>query len=76
MERGELIPERIVIDALLGVIFGPTDDAAGLIVDGFPRTDFQVRIPALVIWEDRESTIVKLRNVPDVCGLFCSGGFD
>lgn len=42
MERGELIPERIVIDSLLGAIFGPTDDAAGLIVDGFPRTDFQV----------------------------------
>ncbi|GMH36998.1 hypothetical protein BSKO_04871 [Bryopsis sp. KO-2023] len=43
MDRGDLIPDNIAIDALLAVIFDPaSDDGVGLIVDGFPRTEFQV----------------------------------
>eukprot|EP00210_Caulerpa_lentillifera_P003802 g3631.t1 len=42
MERGELIPEKIVVEALLSEIFDPIrDDGIGMIIDGYPRTPTQ-----------------------------------
>lgn len=40
MGRGELVPDRIVIELLLGRL-GRPDAAAGAILDGFPRTAAQ-----------------------------------
>lgn len=35
MERGELIPEKVVLEALLSEIFDPVrDDGIGMIIDG------------------------------------------
>ena len=43
MDRGELVPDELVVDVLLDNIFNPElDDGIGLIVDGFPRTELQV----------------------------------
>lgn len=43
MERGDLIPEKIVIESLLSEIFDPIrDDGIGMIIDGYPRTPTQV----------------------------------
>lgn len=43
MDRGELVPDSMVGDALLETIFDPDDnDGAGLVMDGFPRTALQV----------------------------------
>ena len=43
MDKGELIPDTLVGDSLLDVIFSPDEtDGSGLIVDGFPRTALQV----------------------------------
>ncbi|KAK9839848.1 hypothetical protein WJX81_005830 [Elliptochloris bilobata] len=42
MDNGELVPDTMVGDALLDVIFDPEEaDAAGLVIDGFPRTALQ-----------------------------------
>ena len=46
-DRGELVPDTLVGDALLAQIFDPdVNDGLGLVIDGFPRTALQVRIPA------------------------------
>lgn len=43
MDRGDLIPDDVVLDALFSEILNPAiDDSAGLIIDGFPRTESQV----------------------------------
>lgn len=43
MDRGEMVPEYMVGDALLDAVFNPeTNDGVGLVVDGFPRTAMQV----------------------------------
>eukprot|EP00884_Botryococcus_braunii_P018635 jgi/Botrbrau1/5455/Bobra.27_1s0006.1 len=43
MEAGELVPDAMVGDALLEVIFNPDQaDSAGILIDGFPRTALQV----------------------------------
>ncbi|PSC68866.1 adenylate kinase [Micractinium conductrix] len=43
IDRGELVPDHMVLDALLEVILNPeTNDGAGLVIDGFPRTALQV----------------------------------
>ncbi|CAK0784866.1 hypothetical protein CVIRNUC_008071 [Coccomyxa viridis] len=42
MNQGELVPDTMVGDALLDVIFDPdVADGAGLVIDGFPRTALQ-----------------------------------
>ena len=40
MDKGELVPDQITIDMLIGELKKPTD-AQGFIFDGFPRTAFQ-----------------------------------
>lgn len=46
-DRGELVPDTLVGDALLAQIFDPElNDGMGLVVDGFPRTALQVRSDA------------------------------
>jgi adenylate kinase family enzyme len=43
IDRGEMVPEHMVGDALLEALFNPeTNDGVGLVVDGFPRTALQV----------------------------------
>lgn len=43
MEAGELVPDTMVGDALLDLIFSPEEnDGVGLLIDGFPRTALQV----------------------------------
>ena len=43
-DRGELVPDTLVGDALLAQIFDPeVNDGVGLVIDGFPRTALQVR---------------------------------
>lgn len=43
VDRGELVPDGLVLDALLDEIFSPErNDGSGLVVDGFPRTALQV----------------------------------
>ena len=43
MNKGELVPDTMVGDALLETIFNPDEnDGAGLVMDGFPRTALQV----------------------------------
>ncbi|KAL4430829.1 hypothetical protein ABPG75_006085 [Micractinium tetrahymenae] len=43
IDRGELVPDHMVLDALLEVVLNPeTNDGAGLVIDGFPRTALQV----------------------------------
>ncbi|BDA48136.1 probable adenylate kinase at N-terminal half [Coccomyxa sp. Obi] len=42
MAQGELVPDTMVGDALLDVIFNPdVADGSGLVIDGFPRTALQ-----------------------------------
>ena len=42
-DRGELVPDTLVGDALLAQIFDPdVNDGLGLVIDGFPRTALQV----------------------------------
>ncbi|KAK9907299.1 hypothetical protein WJX75_001001 [Coccomyxa subellipsoidea] len=42
MAQGELVPDTMVGDALLDVIFDPdVADGSGLVIDGFPRTALQ-----------------------------------
>lgn len=42
-DRGELVPDTMVGDALLNNIFDPAHaDGSGLLIDGFPRTALQV----------------------------------
>ncbi|KAK9843601.1 hypothetical protein WJX84_009096 [Apatococcus fuscideae] len=49
MDKGELIPDTLVGDSLLDVIFSPDEtDGSGLIVDGFPRTALQVDLVKLL----------------------------
>ena len=42
VDRGELVPDRIVIDMVLDRMLGP-DGAGGTLLDGFPRTLAQAR---------------------------------
>ncbi|KAK2079296.1 hypothetical protein QBZ16_002987 [Prototheca wickerhamii] len=43
IERGELVPDAMVLDALLDALLNPaSNDGAGLVIDGFPRTALQV----------------------------------
>jgi adenylate kinase len=42
VDRGELVPDRIVIDMVLDRMLGP-DGAGGVLLDGFPRTLAQAR---------------------------------
>jgi len=43
VDRGELVPDAMVVDALLDAILNPElNDGAGLVIDGFPRTATQV----------------------------------
>jgi adenylate kinase family enzyme len=43
IDRAELVPDALVLDALLDAVLNPDlNDGAGLIVDGFPRTATQV----------------------------------
>lgn len=43
IDAGDLLPDGLVCDALLDAIFNPDAfDAAGVLVDGFPRTALQV----------------------------------
>jgi adenylate kinase family enzyme len=43
MDRGEMVPEYMVGDALLESLLNPdTNDGVGVVVDGFPRTAMQV----------------------------------
>ncbi|KAI3433651.1 hypothetical protein D9Q98_003460 [Chlorella vulgaris] len=43
IDRGELVPDHMVLDAMMEVILNPeTNDGAGLVIDGFPRTALQV----------------------------------
>ncbi|DBA88059.1 TPA: hypothetical protein ACH3X2_005062 [Trebouxia sp. C0005] len=43
MESGELVPDTMVGDALLDIIFAPEEnDGVGMLIDGFPRTALQV----------------------------------
>lgn len=49
MDSGDLIPDDVVLEALFSEILGPAiDDAAGLIIDGFPRTESQVTYACMV----------------------------
>mmetsp|Transcript_35067 Transcript_35067/g.89715 ORF Transcript_35067/g.89715 Transcript_35067/m.89715 type:complete len:551 (-) Transcript_35067:374-2026(-) len=42
-DKGELVPDDVVIEALLYAILNPKDnDGIGLVVDGFPRSALQV----------------------------------
>jgi adenylate kinase family enzyme len=43
VDRGELVPDAMVLDALLDATLNPeVNDGAGLVIDGFPRTATQV----------------------------------
>jgi adenylate kinase family enzyme len=43
VDRGELVPDPMVLDALLDAVLAPEgNDGAGLVLDGFPRTATQV----------------------------------
>ena len=43
VDRGELVPDAMVLDALLDSILNPeTNDGHGVVIDGFPRTATQV----------------------------------
>jgi adenylate kinase family enzyme len=43
INRGELVPDSMVLDALLDAVLNPDlNDGAGLVIDGFPRTAMQV----------------------------------
>ena len=43
VDRGELVPDAMVLDSLLDAVFNPDlNDGAGLVIDGFPRTATQV----------------------------------
>lgn len=43
IEKGELVPDQLVLDALLEAVLNPdVNDGAGLVIDGFPRTAIQV----------------------------------
>jgi adenylate kinase len=42
VDRGELVPDRIVIDMVLDRMLGP-DGVSGVLLDGFPRTLAQAR---------------------------------
>ncbi|KAL6769636.1 hypothetical protein ACKKBG_A31795 [Auxenochlorella protothecoides x Auxenochlorella symbiontica] len=43
IDRGELVPDALVLDALLNAVLNPEiNDGAGLVIDGFPRTALQV----------------------------------
>src|SRR5215469_16315154 len=42
VDRGELVPDRIVVDMVLDRMLGP-DGADGTLLDGFPRTLGQAR---------------------------------
>jgi len=58
-EKGELVPDDIVIEALLYAILNPKhNDGIGLVVDGFPRTALQV--------ECVQALFKKLRDMHDV----------
>jgi adenylate kinase family enzyme len=56
IEKGELVPDALVLDALLNSILNPdTNDGAGLVIDGFPRTALQVDFVKLLF--DKLSTM-------------------
>ena len=43
IDRAELVPDALVLDALLDAILNPdVNDGSGLVIDGFPRTATQV----------------------------------
>lgn len=43
IDKGELVPDTMVLDALLDAILNPDrNDGNGLVIDGFPRTAMQV----------------------------------
>ena len=43
IDRAELVPDALVLDALLDAVLNPDlNDGAGLVIDGFPRTATQV----------------------------------
>lgn len=43
IDKGELVPDAMVVDALLDAVLNPDlNDGAGLVIDGFPRTATQV----------------------------------
>ena len=43
VDRGELVPDAMVLDALLDAILNPDmNDGHGIVIDGFPRTATQV----------------------------------
>jgi adenylate kinase len=43
IDKGDLVPDGLVLDALLDAILNPElNDGAGLVIDGFPRTATQV----------------------------------
>lgn len=43
IDRGELVPDAMVLDALLDALLNPAlNDGAGIVIDGFPRTALQV----------------------------------
>ncbi len=43
IDRAELVPDVLVLDALLDAVLNPDlNDGAGLVIDGFPRTATQV----------------------------------
>ena len=49
-DRGELVPDTLVGEALLAQIFDPeVNDGVGLVIDGFPRTALQVIQPAVAL---------------------------
>lgn len=43
IDRGDLVPDGLVLDALLETVLNPEyNDGSGLVIDGFPRTATQV----------------------------------
>lgn len=64
MDRGELVPDGVVIDVLRDALAGHADDP--VLLDGFPRTVKQAdELSAMLEGQDRELTAVVLVDVPD-----------
>jgi adenylate kinase len=65
MERGELVPDSVVIDLVKERLTRP-DARRGFILDGFPRNGEQARIlDAWLSGQGREASIVVALDVPD-----------
>jgi adenylate kinase len=64
VDRGELVPDRIVIEMVLDRMLGP-DGASGVVLDGFPRTLAQAReLSARLGSTGRDSDAVVLLAAP------------